>query len=667
MGQIFDAISLIPKWIVEIPWRKNVLFLITLVFPFSALSATVDLEYTLGFNGIFQVKKWTPLSIVLENRGRPIDGLLEVVVTSGSEYGQNVRDTVYSTMVEMPSDSKKAFSFTVLIESYVHPLIVRLKQDGGTIVTSALNLRPHYTEKRLIPFLGENPSLNLPMGLGDSVRSVHVDPRFLPETWYGYDGVEMLVLHAESLARLRAVQFVALTEWMRQGGFLVMAARLNYGSLSQARVKRFLTAEVSGIKRMARLRSLESYCRESFTGSEPFLVLNSEVADSETLLEENGIPIMVGKAFGNGRTLFLPFDYRQSAFVGWKGKNTFWKKVLMLKPSTARFQSDIKRKRITSVLLSEIPDRFPRFAVIFTFLLIYVIVLATVFYRIKNNPAKKAENLAVLLMVVGLFTLTSFWGFYYQDKQKSLTYNSLFHVIKTGRNSQAAGKNFIGLSSFQNGFYEMDFGPGRRAVVPIRPDGPKDPDRIGLTLHAGRDELKIGIPMRRWSQRFLETDFLIDFPIEGEAFRDERGLTVTVENGSPHALIGCLLFFDDRLFYWGEVPLGEKQTRRFPGSMIDRKEPLEARDLKAVLDRMAWGDTGVLLPAEARKSVVEDLLSSVGTRYRDDAEAVLLFGWIDTGVSPINFTPPSDADGEVVTLLEWAIPSAARLTSFRTD
>ena len=76
------------------------LFFLLLLGVIPAFSASITMEYSLGFNGIFQLGKWAPLNIMLENRGRTTSGTLEVVVTSGSEYRRDVHDTPYSMDIE---------------------------------------------------------------------------------------------------------------------------------------------------------------------------------------------------------------------------------------------------------------------------------------------------------------------------------------------------------------------------------------------------------------------------------------------------------------------------------------------------------------------------------------------------------------------------------------
>jgi hypothetical protein len=73
-------------------------------------SAGFSLDYTIGFNGHFQLNNWTPLSVILDNRGAAIRGNLEVIVTTGSEYRGDVYRTIYSTEADLPQNSKKRYS-----------------------------------------------------------------------------------------------------------------------------------------------------------------------------------------------------------------------------------------------------------------------------------------------------------------------------------------------------------------------------------------------------------------------------------------------------------------------------------------------------------------------------------------------------------------------------
>ena len=173
------------------------------------------MDYSIGFNGHFQLNNWTPLSVVLDNRGRSAIGKLEVIVTSGSEYEGDVYRTIYTTDVDLPQNSKKRYTFTILLKSFTHNLIIRLRQEDDLVFSRSIDLRPHFTEKRFAVVADNYVAPDILSVLPDHLYPVNVRPKSLPETWYGYDSVKLLILQADTIRQLRDRQFQALFQWLK--------------------------------------------------------------------------------------------------------------------------------------------------------------------------------------------------------------------------------------------------------------------------------------------------------------------------------------------------------------------------------------------------------------------------------------------------------------------
>ena len=129
----------------RILYHLGVFSLVFLIWMRPAFSSTLSMESTLGFNGRFQINKWTPITVIIENRGKAVSGKLEVLVTSGSEYHGNVYQATYSLDLDLPYGSRKQCSFTVMIESFTHDLVIRFQRDEKTIASQSINLRTFYT------------------------------------------------------------------------------------------------------------------------------------------------------------------------------------------------------------------------------------------------------------------------------------------------------------------------------------------------------------------------------------------------------------------------------------------------------------------------------------------------------------------------------------------
>ena len=536
------------------------LLFLALLCPFPAFSASVGMEYSLGFNGLFSLNRWTPLSIILENRGRTIYGLLEVVVTSGSEYHRDVHDTTYSMDVELPTNSKKLYSFTIFIDSFTHPLVIRLKDSQETILFSSVNLRSHYVDKPLVLVVGNKIPPDFSPILPERVLPISLRPQFLPETWYGYDGVEMLIMQASVWKNLRERQYIALTKWLEGGGYLITSGGLNYGSLLNERGGRIISVNILGSKRIFELNSLEEFAGQRLTSSDPFLVVKAEIKESVTLVEEDDIPIIIQKEVGLGKVIFLAFDYQRPPFAEWTGKNHFWNRILSLRPLAFVSGIDHKEQEILSSMISEIPARFPAFFSAFPFFVLYVILSLFILKRIKDNKGQRWRYLGYLMTIVIVFSAASYWFFFSKNSQKLLSYNGFLHMKISGPNSIASFKYITGLYTLQDGQYRLSFGPELYPVAAFKPEKDKEETLHNFTLHESNTEQTVLVSLDRWSHRFLRINARMDFPMRGKAFMDEKGLIITIENASAFTVVDCQIYYANRFLSFGSIDSAKEQV-----------------------------------------------------------------------------------------------------------
>jgi hypothetical protein len=619
-----------------------------------AFPASISLEYSLGFNGLFQLGKWAPLNIMLENNGRTTSGTLEIIVTSGSEYRRDVHYATYAMDVELPTNSKKLYSFTILIDSFTHPLIMRLKQSQRTLLSTSLNLRPHYATKRLVPVVGEGIATDFISMLPKGVLPVISPARFLPETWYGYDGVEMLILHASALSQLRERQFIALTEWVTRGGYIVTAGSLNYGAFLKERTRRLLPVNILGVKRIYELNSLEGFCGEGLSSPDPFLILHAEIDESVALLKEDDIPIIIQREMWLGKVIFLAFDYQAPPFTNWTGRCSFWNEMLALKPRIAHSSFDFEEQNILSSMISGIPTHFPRFILALSFFAVYAILIKIIFMRVGGNRGQRRRNISYLLAISIVFSMVSCWLLSLKNAQKDLSYNSFHHVKNVGHNMIASSRYIVGFYSIRGGDYRLSLGPTFSPITPILPHRAEDIPLHSLALHENDVEQTISVSMDRWSHRFFQINSMIKFPIQGKVFQNEQGLVIMIENLIPHAIIDCQIYFANRLFFLGNIAPSGKLVKRLARSDISQKELFQVETVKNLAESIVpYTPTSFL--EVMQKDLMESLLRLVHSRYHSREDVLHLFGWIESELISVNLNH-SGITGEGVALLEWEIP-----------
>ena len=629
------------------------LFALIVFSPALGVSAPVSMETFLGFDGVFSLHKWTPLNIILENRGATIKGILEVVVTSGSEFHGDVHDTTYVMDVELPTQSKKRYAFTIYIDSFIYPLIFRLKQTDRTIVAESVNLRPHYTERKLNLFLGiENVPDFSRMSL-DGTRTVMMHEEFLPETWYGYDGVEVMVIDTAVIENMTDLQLIALTDWIKKGGRFITAGHLNYASFLNRRTKSLLPIHVLGYERFFEINAFEKFCGQRLISAEGFLILKVDLEAALPLVQERDTPLILQKTFGLGRIIFFAFDFDSSPFSEWSGRQAFWAKILAVKPSPEDPGVDLEEKKILSAMNSSLPMRFPRLGVVFIFLAVYVILFQTVFIRLKKKREQRRRHLVFLLILVVLFIVLSYGLFFNQNIKKDPTYTSFLHMKITSHRMIGRIQYIGGLYGLRRGTYLLDFGPSSYPIIPIRPDKPRDSILHTMTIHESDDKQVISVPLGGWSHRFIKMSDTISFRVMGDVSIEDHGLRITVENVTAYPVIDCKIYYTGRFFSFGDILPGMKRVMRLSQTEIN-KTPLFQPDTANSAAAQMIGDQPSRLLKKLKENLLESLLVQIHSRYQKKQTVFYMFGWIASNVIPNPLTR-SGMDSEGAGLLEWEL------------
>jgi len=618
------------------------------------LAAGFSLEYSIGFNGRFQVDSWTPLSVEIDNRGRAAAGRLEVIVTSGSEYHDDVHRTVYTAEVDLPPNSKKRYAFTVEIKSFTHDLIIRLRHQDEFIYDKSIDLRPHFTEKNLAVVASNFVAPDILSVLPHQLYPVSVRPNALPETWYGYDSVNLLILDADTTRQLRNRQFQALTQWLKQGGYLIVGTGLNYGALGNSRLQAMLGLRIAGHRQLSALKSLGPFCSRELFGSEPFLVLDTRIENSTILALENDIPIVTRKYLARGQIIFLAFDFNAPPFSRWDGRRLFWNKILELQPVNDPLKIEVGDQQVVRSMLAGIPLKFPAYRSVILFVGAYFICLWFLLKKIRA-PGKGRWLLSLcFLLMIALFTSIAYWAMYLPNLQQKFSYNSFYQIHVAEPNTPASANYYIGLYSLKNSDYRVHFGPASAPVghiIPERSDA-KIPNPYVLQQTDGGQQI-IG-SIRRWSYNFYKLNLHMASPLAGHARRDKTVMTLTVENRSPHNLVDCLIYYRKRFLFIEDMPANNRQILKVNLAKLMKKEDFGEHQVDSIVKRLGRNGSDAYL-RKTQKYLAPELLHDIHHKYRTKSDRLLLIAWMTAGLIQPQFNrahPP----GAGITMVNWELP-----------
>ena len=638
-------------------WPRNTFLVLALTvagLPSPAASAVFSLDCTVGFNGHYQLKHWSPLSVVVENRGPAVRGKLEVVATSGSEYLGDVYQSVYATDADLPPDSVKRYQFTVTIKSFTHDLVIRIRQNNKIIFSKSVNLRSHFTEKSLAVVVDDFVAPDILSVLPDQLQPVNVRPKFLPETWYGYDSVKLLIMGAGPIRQLTEKQFQALRRWLQQGGYLVIASGLNYGSLSEKRIQAILPIRVNGYQRLFDLKSLEHFCSRPLTAVEPFLVLDAGIADSTILLKENDIPIITRKNLGSGRIVFLSFDVNAPPFSQWEGRPVFWDKILSLGSVTAGPVLELDDQKILDSMLAGMPLKFPDFKWGLIFIAGYLIFLRVLLKKIgKPGRQRWRYSLGLLAMII-LFAVIGYRGFYSPNLSQKLTYSTFCQLEVSGADVPAYAGVIIGVYALQKSAYALNFGSEADPVRPLLSQHSRTKVPNPYVLQGDDRGQQITGSLDRWSHNFYRLKLNFDSPLTGYARQDNSFLTLKVENTLPDNLVDCLVYYKRRFVFVDDILANTQQVLKLSLGELKATEFFNDQEVEKMARQLDERDGSAFLRS-ARTNLVRDLMLEIHKKYRSKAGSMILIGWMPAGLIQPEFVP-SGPRGAGLTLVCWQVP-----------
>lgn len=629
----------------KIGWLALLFFIVAK----SGQATTLFVESSLGFANTFRVNHWTPLSVIVENRGKLIEGTLEVVVRSGNEYQNNMAETSYQQPVELPANSRKKYQFVVLIPTSSHPLKINLHQQGRLIHSQSLRLQPLVSEKKIALLLGESGNWSFLNDIAQEMRPVFLRPSELPALWYGYDGATWVMLQSSVFKNLTGEQFQALVQWVENGGFLMVSGGLDYSFFANRLMENLAKIRVIGLEQTQQIEALQRFSGEPFVAKNPFLVLKAKVDGGRTLLQEGELPLVTEKPVGAGKVLFLAFDFQSSLFQGWRGNLNFWKWLNGFQPPENPSFTRLPESEILPRLMASLPPRFPSYYLILTLLVLYALVTFVFLNRLRNGTGKNLPFLAVTF-----FVFSGASGWLYAQSQAQSTHISRFTLLtKPARSPLAFAQQWTALRSFQPDSLQMEH--PRQPVALLEAKYVKALAAERFVQKEEGEKRILGIPTRRWAHQYLASQFSLPLDLAGSFQEQKGGLRLVLENQTPFAIQEGVIYWAERLIPVGILPANKRKIIELTQAQVQAHGLLQKGKVRESAQVLA-GHSGGSFLERFQQGVMEDLLRAVLNNVPLQKDRLLFMGWLaGQSVSSRHPTQKAPADEDQVTLIEWEI------------
>lgn len=629
-------------------------WLLALTVPLASHAAGLSMDTAIGFGGWVHLEKWTPVTILMENRGRSTRGTLEILVTSGSEYRGDVFQTAYARELDLPYGSKKRCRFTILLRSVTHDVLIRFREGGDTRIAAAANLKNNVIRKDMAIVLDDGVSPDFLSSLHRQVFPVRMDPTHLPDTWYGYDGVRMTILNPAVLKQLDDRQFHAMEGWLGRGGYLITSAASNYGAFREDRMKRLLPVQINGHRRLSPNTALGTFSDEPLTGAEPLLIVDAEVKDSETVAATEEIPLVLQKRTGHGRVVFVSFDIQSPAFNRWAGRQDFWDKILALSPERAKVQHTLSDQQVVTALISSMPLRFPRFWPAALFLLIYTAGIGMLFKKAGTCKENRIRYTTLLLLGILVSSTAGGWYFWGNTPMNRPVVNSVTMINGTGRRLSGSGKYILGTYSTRNAELRVGFNNTAYPISHILVNGAGKKTPNPYTLIQSPAGQQILTDLSKWSHNLFRAETVTDLPLTARAAFHNNRLQLSIENNSLHTIQNGLLYFKKRFFPTGPIEAKRVKNIALHMDRFSADHETTEKELEALVGRVGANRDRSFFNTLLHR-LMRALLPKIQATYPSNNEDVLFIGGISTDLMGPQVDAPGGR-GKGMTLLEWKIP-----------
>lgn len=627
----------------------------------SELPATskLSVEETIGFRETIKIGKWLPVTVTIRNDGAAVRGLLALELSTVSEGYPQPYTTTLSQAVDLPTQSRKRYTFVVMFRGFTHPLVIRLTdQSGMSVYTREIDLRTLSSPDRLILVFSNEPALDsLASVAPGKARVVYQNLDELPARWDALDAVDLIALRNLSLAPLRPEQMQALQQWVARGGRLLVTGGPNWTHYTHPMWRELMPLKVTGMAEVTTLQPLESLVGVRAPEDIRLSILRTDAINGKILAQTEDHALLITQKRGRGEVVFAAFDPGRAPLTAWDGTALLWKMLFHLDdtPNYWKLRRELREtfeETWTSQALQLPLLAFPSHLLLAVFLVLYASTIGFFFWRAGlDSPAARDT-----WMLIGL-TLVAFSGgahLLFREphiQQDALLFEvSAVDVIPQSRFGDV--ETHLALLSIRKQTYDLKIAGQPSTWMQIVPPMSRD---LQLDWHLHQDQVltikDTFVP--GWGMRVFKGKGLLEFPIETRVLREADTVMVRVTNNSGYVLQHCWLWRGPRIVPLGNIEDGDEVEGILTVSPDELSRGVQqARWERDLAYEMFKGREGLDL---LRRAVVERSMQE--TLRSDPAwqNHVTVLAWLERPLTMIS-VGPGQTGAQRVTMVRMRLP-----------
>jgi hypothetical protein len=558
-----------------------------------------------GLGGCYKAGLWTPVEVTLRGGSQSCCGRVRLTVPDGDGVASRVVTPPDEPVSVLPGKETKV-GLNVRFGRVCGTLAAEFEVEGRVVAEKIFTARADAGPDGFREAVETRPLI---VCLGPVAKTVEEATTFsglepqrrplvarlddlerLPAKWYGYEGVDALVLSTSKPELYRRLapgspQVEALDQWVRMGGKLVLCGGAHFAEVlgRHSAWSRFAPGRLQQMAALRQTGGLESYADSTLSilspgGDRPPLAV-PWLDEVEGVVEarELDLPLVIRTARGLGQVVFLAAELDEPPLSRWSDAARLVARLLGL--PTERVSSANERPGGVTLGYSDMAGqlrsaldqfsgvRLVPFWIVAALVIVYILLIGPGDYFFLRKVVGRMQwtwltfPLLVLLLSVAAYLLA------HGLKGNRIGVNQVDLVDVDVASGQIRGTSWMNVFSPRTESFNLSARPwlpsgerGRRAAIPMAWLGlpgkglggmdPQTTDTVGWNsgYEFSPDLAAVrGLPIRVWSSRSLTARWNERVPaagLESDLAEEEQLLVGTITNNLKFPLTKCVLAYD---------------------------------------------------------------------------------------------------------------------------
>ena len=556
----------------------------------------IKIEARVPWSALGKRDCWTPVTVTVENKGPGISGVLQIVTKDAS--GDPVS---YARGVSLATGAKKRLFFYLSPGTFKSTFEISLVSKKGPEATEQGMMRVVERGEVLVGIVQDRvghlgtAGLNLLLsssGQGRTARfhlgAVYADD--LPDHWYGYEGLDLLVWIRPDFSSLTTRQRTALKNWVFSGGRLLLSVGPNWQEVQGSFLDDLLPVSILDGVEETDFSELAAFARRGqaseLTRERGLAIPRANLRpirgarsgrQGRMLASAHENPLLVIGRAGMGRCIYLAPDLSEATFSHWGGLRDFWEQILktlqidLAEEVESTSRSSYEEWNISASILDAAGGIFSTPAIslkgVSILIIIYLLVIGPGDYFLLKKLRRLHWTWVTFFLYAVIFAVAVFGAAYWVRGGK-MRVRLVSLVDVDGEKSAASGHTFFGIFSPKTSAFKIGLNKTSAAFAPVSlseyfSQGPGARPLL-LSEHCifAQDEgiYLQRLPIRIWSTRAFAGRWVDgDSPgIVGKIARTPSGVTGSITNNLSTDLSNARLVLGDQVFHLKKIQRGEK-------------------------------------------------------------------------------------------------------------